>query len=104
MAARLKLTPRRQNRVVALMAPGASLAEAARACQLTRGALYKRAERDPNFAARLEAARARQAAPVEAIDWRVIAHRLMSSTRSAGGRHSTRGKSSATTRSPVQGR
>ena len=58
------------------MAAGAPLAEAARVSQLTRGALYKRAERDPNFAARLEAARARQAAPVETIDWRVIATSL----------------------------
>ena len=75
MANRLKLTPRRQNRLVALMSGGASLAEAARACRLTRGAVYKCARRDPAFAARVRAARARDPAP-EVEGWEVIAARL----------------------------
>ncbi len=76
MANRLKLTPRRQNRLVKLMAGGATLAEAARACRLSREAVYKHARTDSAFAARLAAARARGPAPVPVADWRAIAEQL----------------------------
>jgi AcrR family transcriptional regulator len=74
--ARAKLTPRRRNRLVALMAGGASLAEAARACGVTRGAVYKHAEGDPMFAERLRVVRRPRPTPVVEESWEDIAERL----------------------------
>ncbi|HEX4187084.1 MAG TPA: hypothetical protein VHY83_04215 [Solirubrobacteraceae bacterium] len=57
MSAPLKLTSRRETRLLELVALGANVTEAARAVQLSRWTVSRHAQQDPVFAARLDAAR-----------------------------------------------
>ena len=84
MAARLRLTESRAQRLVALLEFGEPLAGAARAVGVSRKTVYRHRREDPVFAARLEAARGQitpsgalfPAAEVVALDWQVIAAQL----------------------------
>jgi hypothetical protein len=60
MSAPAKFTPRRERRLLALIGAGASVAEAARAVEISRQVLYRHARADPAFAELLRAARERR--------------------------------------------
>ncbi len=75
MAARLRLTPSRAQRLVALVEFGEPLASAARAVGVSRQTVYRHRRQDPAFAARLDAARG-PGGEVVALDWEVIAAQL----------------------------
>ena len=76
MAAQAKLTRRRERRVLALIAGGATIAEASRAVEVSRQTLYRHARADATFSAQLDAARERLPAMVEPLDWRAAAQYL----------------------------
>ena len=79
MPAPAKFTPRRERRPLPLIGAGASVAEAARAVEISRQVLYRHARADPVFAELLRAAREqRDPDPfaVEPPDWREIAAQL----------------------------
>jgi hypothetical protein len=74
MPAHLKLTPRRQKKLLQIIELGLSFAAACRAVDVTAQAVRKRAACDPTFAAQLRAARAIGAAERgDPSDWRVAA-------------------------------
>ena len=71
---RAKFTRRRERRFLALLDAGASVAEAARAVQLSRMTIYRHAQADPVFAHHLDVARLGLCPPVELPDdWREAA-------------------------------
>jgi hypothetical protein len=72
---RPKFTQRRERRFLALLDAGASVAEAARAVQLSRMTIYRHAQADPLFAHHLELARIRLPGPPVELDdhWRETA-------------------------------
>jgi hypothetical protein len=62
---------------LALVAAGATIAEAGRAVCVSRSMIYRSARASPRFAERLAAAREDRAlTPVEALDWREAARWL----------------------------
>jgi hypothetical protein len=80
MPAPVKLTARRERRLLALIAAGATLAEASRATQISRQAVNRHARTDAIFADRLRRARDQvrpsRLDPASAHDWREIAAKL----------------------------
>jgi hypothetical protein len=76
-----KFTRRGERRLLALIGAGATLAEAARAVEISRQALYDRTRTDVLFAERVRVARERRqstALPVDPaeLDWRAAARQL----------------------------
>jgi hypothetical protein len=59
-----------------LIGAGATISEAARAVQVARQTVYRRAAEDLAFAHRLDLARVRVPGPPPVDDWRVIARQL----------------------------
>ena len=80
MPAPAKFTPRRERRLLALIEGGATIAEASRAVEISRQALYDRTRADVFFAERLRAARESRAPALagetELPDWREAAEQL----------------------------
>jgi hypothetical protein len=79
MAAPAKLTRRRENRLLELIATGVTLAEASRAIEVSRKTIYKHARADAVFAELLRDARESRASTMvetELPDWRAIARQL----------------------------
>jgi hypothetical protein len=73
------ISRRRQRRFLLLIEAGASISEAARAAQVSRATVYRRAAMDLAFAHRLDLARVRLPGPPAVDDWRMIARRLEAS-------------------------
>jgi hypothetical protein len=74
-----KFTRRRERRLLALIEAGATIAEASRAVEISRQALYDRTRADVFFAERLRDAREQRTSalvPIEPLDWRVVARQL----------------------------
>lgn len=70
MPAPVKLTTRRERRLLTLIENGASVAEASRAIEVSRTSIYRRARADASFAMRLQLARGRgHRAAIAAGDW-----------------------------------
>jgi hypothetical protein len=79
MAARPKLTYARETRLLALLVFGETFEASCRAIGISSTAVRKRANRDPSFAERLQAAREHRApapAQLEPLDWREAAAQL----------------------------
>jgi hypothetical protein len=79
MAAKPRLTYRRQSRLFALLVFGESFEASCRAIGVTPKGVRKAAAKDPVFAHRLKVARANVAPgppPLEQLDWRQIAGEL----------------------------
>jgi hypothetical protein len=73
-----KFTSRREGRFLTLVEAGATVAEAARAVQLSRMTIHRHRRADTLFAHRLDLARIRPAGPPVELpdDWRDAAHML----------------------------
>jgi hypothetical protein len=79
MPAPAKFTRRRERRLLTLIEGGATIAEACRAVEISRQALYDRARDDVLFGERLRDAREQRTPAldsIDALDWREAARRL----------------------------
>jgi hypothetical protein len=79
VAAHLKLTGRREQRLLALLSLGESLTAACRAIGVSTVTVNRHRRADPSFAELLRDARSRRASStleIELPDWRVVARQL----------------------------
>jgi hypothetical protein len=76
VAARPKLTASRETRLLALLAFGESFEASCRAIGISSTAVRARARRDPEFAARLAAARENREPTLIEPNWRQVAAQL----------------------------